>query len=276
MFKNKKWYFYLLPQHFISRVVLVLTRVPQPFCRPFIAWFIRAFNVDLSTATNQDIKQFKNFNAFFTRALRHDARPIDATANALVSPVDGRFSQLGQINNGQIFQAKQSFYTCELLLGQHVDSKKYRHGSFANIYLSPRDYHRIHMPVDGELLSVSYIPGRLFSVAPAFVENIPRLFARNERVICEFKTATGYLAMVLVGAINVAAIDTVWQGRITPNRQRSNNLISKTLVSVTKGQEIARFNMGSTVILLSDTPLTFADKHQTQSAIQMGEHLATY
>lgn len=276
MLTHKKWYFYLIPHHFISRIVLVLTRVPQPFCRPFIAWFIRAFNVDLSTASNQDIKRFTNFNAFFTRALRHDARPIDTTPNALVSPVDGRFSQLGNIDKGRIFQAKQSFYNCELLLGQHVNSEKYLHGSFANIYLSPRDYHRIHMPIDGELLSVSYIPGRLFSVAPAFVENIPRLFARNERVVCEFKTATGYLAMAFVGAINVAAIDTVWQGRITPNRQRSNSLISKTLVSVKKGDEIARFNMGSTVILLSDTSLTFADKHQTQSAIQMGELLATF
>lgn len=276
MLTNKKWYFYLIPHHLISRIILGLTRVPQPLCRPFIRWFINAFNVDLSEANNQDIKKFKHFNAFFTRDLQANARPIDATQNSLVSPVDGRFSQLGKLDNGSIFQAKQITYTCQTLLGEHIDSSKYAQGSFANIYLSPRDYHRIHMPVDAELVSVSYVPGRLFSVAPDFVDHIPQLFARNERVICEFKTSNGFLAMAMVGAINVAAIDTVWHGRITPNRLRSNSLIDNNITSVKKGEEIARFNMGSTVILVTEQPLTFAEQHKAQSPIKMGEMLALF
>lgn len=273
MDKLKSWLFLILPHHFISRFIFLITRIKSPLCRPAIYLFCKAFKVNLSEAEHSRIKEYNSFNAFFTRALKADARPIQGSADTLCSPVDGCFSQLGDIRNGIIIQAKQHDYTCEDLLANVDMAARYLDGSFANIYLSPRDYHRIHMPFDAELLSATYVPGRLFSVSPSIVEHTPRLFARNERVICEFNSSHGYIAIVLVGAINVAAIETIWHGLVTPPNKRHIRFLDTPRTQVKKGQEIARFNMGSTVIMLSQNRTAFSNIHKPGSQIQMGNKL---
>ncbi len=280
MNKIKSILFYLIPHHFISRIIFLLTRVPKPFCTPAISWFIKKFNVDMSEAANEDIKSYQSFNKFFTRAIKEEKRPIYKNKNGLCSPADGHFSQLGDIDNGLIIQAKKHNYTCDDLLANAKQSSikgNYLNGSFANIYLSPRDYHRMHMPFDGELVNTIYVPGRLFSVAPSIVSNIPRLFARNERVICEFKTKHGYVALVLVGAINVAAIETIWHGLITPPRKFGiRELSNKDLCTAEQGEEFSRFNMGSTIILLSENKIKFSEEHKASSPIKMGEAMGEF
>ena len=213
--------------------------------------FVRLFDVELDQATHSDPASYKSFNAFFTRTLKDSARPIHT--GDLVCPVDGRVSQLGSITSGTIVQAKNhSYQMTELLGGRTSDCAPFIDAQFATLYLSPRDYHRIHMPITGTLCSMHYIPGRLFSVAPHTVRVVPRLFARNERVVALFDTSAGKMAMVLVGAINVAAIETVWDGLITP--PAGTEIIHKDyesdFLTLEKGSEMGRFNMGSTVIVL--------------------------
>lgn len=273
----KSTLFYILPHHLISRFIFILTRVPAPLCYLPIKWFIKAFKVDMTEAEQENISDYKSFNRFFTRALKTNIRPIDDTENSLCSPVDGCFSQLGKIDAGTLVQAKKHTYSCaDLLAGNDAVAQHYQNGSFATIYLSPRDYHRIHMPIDGQLISSTYVPGRLFSVAPDIVNNIPRLFARNERVICEFATQHGRLAVIMVGAINVAAIETIWHGLVTPPRKFGVRQLTRYDVSVNKGQEIARFNMGSTVILLSENPIDFSSDYQVNSKVKMGRLIGQY
>ncbi len=229
-------------------------------------------------AVRQRASQYKTFNDFFTRQLRDGARPIQGTQAQLCCPVDGTVSQLGRISHGTILQAKGRDYSLQDLLGGRPDdSKAFENGSFATLYLSPRDYHRIHMPVTGSLESMHYIPGRLFSVAPHTVRVVPRLFARNERVVTIFNTEAGKLAMVLVGAINVAAIETVWAGLITPPTAKdiTYNDYSEGEHTLYKGEEMGRFNMGSTVILLLEhgslrSDLTAGDP------VRMGELLGDF
>ena len=204
----------VLPHHFISRGLFFLSRYKSPRLQQFlIRFYNRAFKIDLSDAVLQTPEEFKTLNQFFTRELNPQARLVDAEKNSFVSPVDGRVSQCGKIDQQSILQAKGRNYSVAALLGDSHDPK-FDDGAFTTLYLSPRDYHRIHMPIDGNLEKMTYIPGRLFSVAPFCVNNIDAVFARNERVVCVFSTAIGKVAMVLVGAINVAAIETVWAGLI--------------------------------------------------------------
>ncbi len=245
--------FTILPHHFISRVVFHLTRVEKPwFKNLLIRNYLRLFDIDMRDALEPNPFAYPSMNAFFTRALKADARPL-AEGNVLVSPVDGTISQLGDIQGDQIFQAKGIDYSLERLVGDATLAQPFREGGFATIYLSPRDYHRIHMPLDGTLTDMIHIPGRLFSVAPFSVNHIGNLFARNERVVCLFDTAIGRLAVILVGAINVAAIETTWAGLVTPppgktvrHTRYDNNILLR------RGMEMGRFNMGSTVILLTE------------------------
>lgn len=241
---------YALPHHFISRIVYKLTRIESPFVPAVIKVFCRAFKVNLDEAINSDPNSYKTFNAFFTRQLKPDIRPI--SDSPIVSPVDGTISQFGDIKNGQIIQAKGIDYSVASLLANEAQSQQYQSGQFITIYLSPRDYHRIHMPCDGILLEQTHIPGRLFSVANHTVNTVSGIFARNERVIAYFDTEFGKMAMVLVGAINVAAIETVWHGLVTPPKGKAitNQHYQKGDISLSKGEEMGRFNMGSTVILL--------------------------
>lgn len=270
---------YVLPHHAISRVVFRLTRWQTPFTAAVIRWFVRRYGVDLSEAVEPDPAAYASFNAFFTRALNSDLRPMPADAGVWVSPCDGRLSQLGAIQSGNLLQAKGRDYTATQLLGGDIAlAQQFEHGQFATIYLSPKDYHRIHMPCAGTLREMIHVPGRLFSVSPVTAQQVPELFARNERLVCVFDTAHGPLAMVLVGAINVAAIETVWAGIVTPPAgrtvsRRHYGADTGMVISLTRGQEMGRFNMGSTVVLLLPAGFEFDSKWQAQSVIQLGNAL---
>jgi phosphatidylserine decarboxylase len=246
-----------LPTHLLSRVVHWFMRLEIVWLKNLvIRRFMAGFGISLDEAVVQDPTQFKSFNEFFTRALKPGVRPLPSEPKALASPVDGRIYQFGRIENGRIFQAKgQSFDATELLGGDARRAAPFINGSFATIYLAPYNYHRIHAPLDGRLREMVYVPGQLFSVNPATARAMPGLFARNERVACLFDTAAGPMALVMVGALFVGSIETVWAGEVTPP---ARSVVDVTVypdtggaaVSLTRGAELGRFNMGSTVILL--------------------------
>jgi phosphatidylserine decarboxylase len=249
----RSWALYPLPHHLLSRLMLALTRVRCPRLVPAaIRLFSRHFQVNLDEALESDPAAYDSFNAFFTRALRAGARPLDSAADSIVSPADGTVSQCGIIRDGALFQAKGRDYSLlELLGGDAARAAAFEGGSFSTIYLSPRDYHRVHMPLDGTLRETIYVPGRLFSVAPHTVRTVPRLFARNERLIALFDTDHGPMAVILVGAIFVACIETIWTGVATPpHTGRIRAETPHDHLHLAKGAELGRFNMGSTVILL--------------------------
>jgi phosphatidylserine decarboxylase len=245
---------YLLPQHELSALMYRVTRSRwRPFKDLLIRAFIRVFRVDMSQAQESDYRAYPTFNAFFTRALRPEARPLAAEPAAVLSPADGTLSQAGYITDGRLFQAKGHEYSLEELLGSTDEwSAWFRGGSFYTIYLSPRDYHRVHMPLGGALKTTVHLPGRLFSVNAVTTRLVPRLFARNERVICMFDSDVGPMAVILVGAIFVGSIETVWAGQVTPARGRQSDqyLDGAGGIRLRRGDEMGRFNMGSTVILL--------------------------
>ncbi len=267
------WLFTALPHHLISRIVYFLTRIKSPLATPVIRWFIKTFKVDMSDAEIQIIEEYACFNDFFIRSLTPNARPVAGAENAVASPVDGTVSQCGDIMKGHLFQAKGHFYSVEELLGgDSLMAHMFEGGKFATIYLAPYNYHRIHMPIDGLLKKMIHVPGRLFSVAPWTVRQIQRLFARNERVVCLFSTETGPMAMILVGAINVAAIETVWHGLVTPPKGKKVSEFDYDHAErkFIKGQEMGRFNMGSTVILLTTDKVKWNNLHPQQT-LRMGE-----
>lgn len=271
----KSWPLYVLPHHLVSRVVYKLTRIESRLVPAAISRFAKMFDIDLSEATHPAPEHYKTFNEFFTRTLKDGAREIAGADHQYCSPVDGRVSQLGSITSGTIVQAKGHNYTVsDLLGGRQSDVIPFNEGAFATLYLSPRDYHRIHMPIRGDLCSMHYIPGRLFSVAPHTVRVVPRLFARNERVVAIFNTDAGKVAMVLVGAINVAAIETVWAGLVTPPTKNSVDYkdYDSGSCKLDKGEEMGRFNMGSTVILLLENG-SFRSDLNAGDPIQMGQFL---
>lgn len=243
-----------------------------------IRWFVKRYNVNMAEAANPDISSYSNFNEFFTRPLKEGARPI-AKAD-FICPVDGAISQFGKIEQDQIFQAKGHYYTAAALLGgDKTAAKKYENGEFACLYLSPRDYHRIHMPCDGKLEKMTYVPGDLFSVNPVTAQGVPGLFARNERVACEFSSAEhGNFVMVLVGATIVGSMATVWHtennGIINPPRRGHIQVWSYAdrNISLKQGDEMGRFLLGSTVVMLfQKDKLQFNPEWQASRAVQLGE-----
>ena len=245
------WLQYALPQHALSRLVLAATRVRMPWFKNLLTGgFLRLFSVDMSEATETDPYRYGSFNEFFTRALRAEARPIDADPEKIASPVDGLVSECGAIDNDRLLQAKGRQYTLDELLARQPWARSFEGGSFATLYLAPFNYHRIHMAVRGTLRDTVYVPGRLFSVNSATAGHVPRLFARNERVLTLFDTEFGQFALVMVGALNVGCMATVWAGDITPAARRIVTRIPCPAVTLDKGAELGRFNMGSTVILL--------------------------
>ena len=275
----KGWLFLLFPHHLVSRVMFYLTRRKNPLVKPVIRWFIKTYQVQMDDVAEADIASYPTFNDFFVRALKPAARPIAATSNHIASPVDGTVSQAGAITHAHLFQAKSHFYSVsDLLGGNELLAKMFHGGRFATIYLAPYDYHRIHMPADARLKQMIHVPGRLFSVQPWTVREIPRLFARNERLVCLFETAFGPMAMVLVGAINVAAIETVWSGLVTPPRgkQISEFDYSHTNKEFRKGQEMGRFNMGSTVILLTTEKVQWAKQLTHGTRVRMGQAIGAH
>ena len=244
---------YLLPHRFLSRLVHWGTRWTwKPWKNLLIRRVVASYDVDLSEAETADFAAYPNFNAFFTRALKAGARPPDPDPDAILSPADGRISQAGAIDHGRIFQAKGFDFGTGELLADDARAAPFHDGSFVTIYLSPRDYHRVHMPLAGELVETVHVPGRIFGVAPFAVDAIPRLFARNERLVCHFESALGPFAVVLVGAMLVSGVATVWDGVAIPPYAEA--IVRRQYrgrgVWLKRGAELGRFEMGSTVIVL--------------------------
>ena len=241
-----------------------------------IRWFVGRYGVNMDEALNADIASYASFNEFFTRPLRPDARPL-APAD-YICPVDGRISQFGAIHDDQIYQAKgHNFTTTALLGGDRQLAARFQHGSFANLYLSPKDYHRIHMPCDGRLTRMIYIPGELFSVNPTTARGIPGLFARNERVVCVFDTQAGPFVMTLVGATIVGSMATVWHGVVNPPRAAKicEWQYADQNITLKKGEEMGRFLLGSTVVMLfPKDSLQFNPQWQPAGDIRLGQMMA--
>lgn len=267
----------ILPQHFFSRIISRLADCKIPFIKNcLIKAFINHYKVDLSIATLKQVDDYASFNQFFIRALEPASRPIATERGAIASPADGMVTQLGKIKAGKLLQAKGHTYCLKELLGGHDElADIFLKGDFLTIYLAPKDYHRVHMPLEGQLIKTIYVPGRLYSVNQKTTETVPSLFCRNERLICLFKTQIGEMALIMVGAMLVAGIETVWGGQETPCQSRS--LVAKDYLSnnltLAKGDEMGRFQFGSTVILLFRPNVVDLDTFYENQPIKMGAKL---
>lgn len=263
----------LVPQQQLSKVAGRLAASRHPYVkRAFIRSFAKAYHVSLDEYERQSFNAYESFNDFFTRELKDDARPIDKTADGIVSPADGVISQLGQIEDHKLLQAKGRYYDVGQLLADSEDGHYFADGSFATVYLAPSNYHRVHMPFDGTLTKTRYVPGTLFSVNNTTAENVPDLFARNERLVCMFDTKYGKAAVVMVGAMIVAGIETVATGKIsrTDDIQEADHDMS-----FEKGDELGRFYLGSTaiVVLPKAAKADWQDSMKANSIVQMGQLL---
>lgn len=271
---------WIIPHHLLSRLMHTIARSETQWVKNTIINRIsKSFNITLHDAIEKNPKNYRSFNHFFTRELSSEARPMADNEQEIISPVDGCISQIGGIEDGNIIQAKGRNYTVEeLLAGNKKLAEVFRNGAFTTLYLSPRDYHRIHMPIDGTLKDMWLVPGRLFSVNNTTARKVPKLFARNERLVCLFDTAAGPMALIMVGAIFVSSMETVWSGTVSPRaftphhwsyREKPQNIQLK------KGEEMGRFNMGSTVILLFGQDATEWVNHlEADDAIQVKQPLA--
>jgi phosphatidylserine decarboxylase len=272
---------YLLPKRLLNSLAnWFANRKGSAATAAAIAAFAHRYRVDMSEAAVPDLLAYASFNDFFTRALRPGARPL-AKAN-LVCPVDGAISECGTIAGEQIFQAKGHHYSISALLGSDTDwAEKFKNGSFATLYLSPRDYHRIHMPCAGRLVRMIHVPGNLFSVNPLMARKIPGLFARNERVVCIFESEHGPFALVLVGAVIVGSVETVWHGVVTPPHNRRVSTWhyggSENVVELAQGAEMGRFRLGSTVVaLFARQDMRFAPGWMPGKPVRMGEAMGSF
>jgi phosphatidylserine decarboxylase len=269
---------YLLPHRLMSSLARRLAYSSSPRTKQWLIDTVaRKFGVDLQEAAQPDAKAYPTFNAFFTRALKPGARVADPDPRALLMPADGRISQCGPIRNGRIFQAKGQSFTAAELLGDAEAAKPFENGLFATVYLSPKDYHRVHMPWTGTLRETVHVPGRLFSVGTAAVANVPRLFARNERLVCHFDTDFGPMVSVMVGALLVSGVETVWSGVEIP---RYGNAITRKdwrgkNITLERFAEMARFNYGSTVIVLLPAGVAELEPGlDAESPVRLGQPLA--
>ncbi|KAF1728981.1 MAG: archaetidylserine decarboxylase [Pseudoxanthomonas sp.] len=269
---------YVLPHRFLSSLARRLAYSTSPGTKQWLIDTVtRKFDVDLSEAAEPDPRAYPSFNAFFTRALKPGARVADPDPRALLMPADGHVSQCGAIEDGRIFQAKGQSFTAAELLGDATAAEPFRNGLFATVYLSPRDYHRVHMPWTGTLRETVHVPGRLFSVGTDAVANVPRLFARNERLVCHFDTDFGPMVSVMVGALLVSGVETVWSGEeipaygtaITRKDYRGKG------ITLERFAEMARFNYGSTVIVLLPPGVAMLSPElKAESPVRLGQRLA--
>ena len=268
---------YLLPHHLLSRLVYALMRIRFKPVKNMLIWLIGWLaGVHWEEARESRAAAYEDFNSFFTRELRPGTRPLDPDPMTFTSPCDGCISQCGRITQDRILQAKGHSFSVRTLLANDPAYRDFANGFFYTIYLAPRDYHRVHMPMDGKLQRMIHVPGRLFSVAPYTVRQVPNLFARNERVVSLFETSRGPLALVLVGALLVSSMETVWAGRITPPRGRrvATGDWSRRDIRLSKGEEMGRFNMGSTVIvLLPATAVSTLAELGPDDTVLMGQKL---
>ena len=274
---------YLMPKHLISRLVGKLAAARLGWFSHFlINRFIKAYGVNMAEAQFENAADYASFNDFFTRPLKDGIRPLASDSDIIAHPVDGCISQLGPIVAGELVQAKNHSYSLQALLGGDIKTAEpFLGGDFATIYLAPKDYHRIHMPITGTLRQMIYVPGDLFSVNPLTAANVPDLFARNERVVTIFDTELGPMALVLVGATIVASIETVWAGTVTPPAGKdvfswSYPASGKNAITLEKGAEMGRFKLGSTVILaFAADKVSFLAQYQPRSVTRMGAPFAT-
>lgn len=270
---------HLIPQHLLSRCIGKLAQCETPWIKnPLIKAFISKYNVNMAESLTEDIREFSSFNDFFCRELKPGLRSINTEKNSICSPADGTISQLGKITNGRIFQAKgQHFSVEELLADTDSYSEQFKNGRFVTIYLSPKDYHRVHMPVSGTLIQSTHVPGKLFSVNPTTCENVPRLFARNERLVCIFNTEHGPMALVLVGAMIVASIETIWAGQVSPAGKTVTKLSFDKSIHLKKGEEMGRFKLGSTaILLLPDQVMEWQNHFKEGSPLKVGESMGEF
>lgn len=276
----KTYPLFLLPTHLLSALLHRFMRIEIKAIKNLqLRWFCSNYPVKLDEAKENNFEFYKNFNQFFTRELKDNVRPIDSDEQSLVSPVDGAMSELGAIEQGQLFQAKGHYFSLTELLGGDASlAEQFNDGSFATIYLSPKDYHRIHMPITGKLTQMHYVPGDLFGVNPSSVKAIANLFSRNERVVNIFETAAGPMALIQVGAIFVSSIETTWHGVVTPPRKKSIqswHYHDDKAIEIEKGVEMGRFNMGSTVILVFAKECIEWHSHlKADDKVQLGQALA--
>lgn len=273
---------YLAPHHLLTGWMQRLTRIRAPwFKNRQIRWFIRRYSVDMNIAAEPDPLAYPDFNTFFTRPLKPGARPVVGDDDVIACPADGRISQLGDVHKGRLLQAKGHYFDLRTLLGGSEErARTFQTSRFVTIYLSPRDYHRVHMPLSGRLRETVYIPGRLFSVSPRTTRTIPGLFARNERLVAIFETAIGPVAVILVGAMFVAGLETVWSGLLPHDEQiverHYAGLDGEEHITLERGQEMGRFNMGSTVILLfPSNRVELAPALHFDAPVKTGELLGT-
>jgi phosphatidylserine decarboxylase len=268
---------YLLPKQLLTNLAgRFASQARGNTTTAVIRWFVKKYQVNMTEAQNPEISSYATFNDFFTRALKPGARPL--TAAALICPVDGAISQFGDIKQDQIFQAKgHSYSTTALVGGDNTLAAQFQNGSFATIYLSPKDYHRIHMPCDGTLKRMIYVPGDLFSVNPTTARGVPGLFARNERVVCVFETENGPFVLVLVGATIVGSMATVWHGQINPPRSADVRewRYDDEIISLKQGDEMGRFMLGSTVVMLfpesRSKTMAYNSAWEAGGAVQLGQ-----
>ena len=271
---------YILPHHPLSRLMGQLTHSENKIWKNFFIKQIAShYGVNMEEAIDSDINAYPSFNHFFTRALKPGARTIASNAGDIACPADGAVSQAGNITDGNIIQAKgQSYTAVDLLGGDEQRAAPFKNGKFTTIYLSPKDYHRLHMPLDGTLREMIHVPGRLFSVNAATANSVPRLFARNERVVAIFDTEIGPMALVLVGAIFVASIETVWHGEVTPPTAKSIQTwqYKDDAPQLKRGEELGRFNMGSTIIaLFGENAMNWEEAFVAGEKVQLGEKIGT-
>lgn len=274
----KKLAYYMLPHHALSRLAGVISRSEVAwFKRLLVNWFIKKYGVDMSLAVEPNPDVYRSFNQFFTRAIHSERRPICPDRKAIASPADGVISQMGALRDGQLLQAKGIEYSLsELLGGDDSQAQSLLGGEFMTVYLSPKDYHRVHIPFAGQLEKMVYVPGRLFSVNAFSSENIPNLFTRNERVVCWFKTECGPMVVVLVGAMLVASVHTVWAGKVAPATVSgvvTEQFLEKK-IQLNKGDELGHFELGSTVIVIFPRGVAQWSEHlKAGSAVQMGQQI---
>ena len=262
----------VVPQQKLSRVVGKVAASENPIVKNIVIQAFKAqYGIDMSIAEQSNALKFKSFNEFFTRSLKEGVRHIDLNEKSIVSPADGAISQLGKINEGDIFQAKGQSFSVDKLIGDPQLAAPFKNGEFATVYLSPRDYHRVHMPFAGTLTETLYVPGELYSVNQVTAENISGLFARNERMVCLFDTEIGRMAVVLVGAMIVAGIETVATGKVKPNGRIE---VQQHQLALEKGAELGRFYLGSTAVVLFEKDKIEWDKaFGAGSAVQMGRKM---
>lgn len=274
----QSWWQYLIPQLFLSRILGQVALCRWVWLKnALIGLFVRHFKVDMSKANESDYTRYPNFHEFFTRVLKPGIRSIDVAANTITSPADGAISELGIIESGRLLQAKHHYYSVHALLGGDASlAEQFRQGHFVTIYLAPKDYHRVHMPFSGELQQMDYIPGRLFSVNNQSAKDVSNLFARNERVVSIFKTTFGPMAVVLVGAMVVGSMHTVWHGQVTPAKHA---IVERwdyrdKSISLNKGDELGFFTLGSTVIVLLPSDVGhWSSALMAGSSVEMGQRI---